>query len=328
MNYWTMSLIEDLKMEFKKLENEEQSRKVSASGIDTLYYFIDSDLLNYTGFHDLLSTALTDYEAGNIDKLMIIAGYRFLGYSNNFKWFSRIDSNLDGESIYKIGFKDYGSQRNLKDIWVQLEATGLYKYGVQNLVNMVKSDLIKQGLKIKSTHVSRLDLNIFVNYDFSDFEQNYISCKTYKDGRSGSTKINDEKLGQWRNKGSIETFYWGTKKGLTQLKIYNKLLELPKDGNSGIKQDIMKNYFNNCGFDLENEPLWNVEFTLKREVLKLYHIDSVDDAIAISSSVFADLCDRFRLLDVNERNIKYLQDKKIRIPTLPIWDYIKKNIPR
>lgn len=273
----------------------------SAAGIDTLYFFIKTDIENYAIFWRNIEEKTRAFktlekEDKQIYKSSILKDFMYLGSANNFEWFNKLDKKLNNYPRYRIGFKNFASQRNLNDIWIQLEATAIYKYSIKKLIKIIKNDLKNINIKWINETVSRADLNIFVNYDFSYFDTETMQTKAHH-----KSKIFDKN-------GKLETVYFGNKKSKIMLKIYNKTIELNDNKNSDIKRNIMKQYFIKNGLNI-NEIIFNIEFSLKREILKKYDINTIEELLNKANSLWNDLSSRWKILDKND---KYYNSKKNR----------------
>jgi len=62
---------------------------------------------------------------------------------------------------------------------------------------------------------------------------------------------------------------------------------------------------------------------MHREFLKNYSIDTIEDALQRSNSLFKMACELVRLIDIDSINEKQISSKNRRLAdTLPVWDYI------
>jgi len=106
-----------------------------------------------------------------------------------------------------------------------------------------------------------------------------------------------------------------------KLRVYDKLAELAKSS----KKELMLNYFGINGLDLE-EPIFNVEFELHREFLKQYGIDTIEDVLKRSVTLFHHAMDAIRLIDTSSISEKQLQTtNRNKALTLPVWEHIKQS---
>lgn len=278
------------------------------SGIDTLYYFMESNGAYDDFFIGMLEELDLQKEKGSYSfgksgpQQIDINGVR-LNYSGNPEGYHYFKDEM--EFVY-IGFKDTFKQRNLHDIRVKLQARGIYTLGIKPLIEYV--DSIVKNISNGNKHITRLDVNAFVDIDFSAL---YASMFATKKRFSGS--INKD----IRNSSVLETLYVG--KPPFRLRVYNKKKELLKSK----KSELMYEYLLNGGMD-KDKPIWNIEFEMHREFLKEFKILSVDDAIANAENLFKQACDYVRLVDISSiSEADMLNGHKNRASTLPVWEKIK-----
>ncbi len=278
------------------------------SGIDTLYYFMESNEAYDDFFVDMLEELDLQKEKGSYSfgksapQQIEINGVR-LNYSGNPEGYHYFKDEM--EFVY-IGFKDTFKQRNLHDIRVKLQARGIYTLGIKPLIEYV--DSIVKNISNGNKHITRLDVNAFVDIDFSALYASMFATK-----KRFSSSINKD----IRNSSVLETLYVG--KPPFRLRIYNKKKELLKSK----KSELMYEYLLNGGID-KDKPIWNIEFEMHREFLKEFKILSVDDAIANAENLFKQACDYVRLVDISSiSEADMLNGHKNRASTLPIWQKIK-----
>lgn len=282
---------------------------LTISGIDTMYYFYESNE-NYDDFFlDILDQL--DSAKGRFEK-------RFIEYSNNdlkisinnqlfeyngkaqgFYWFTQLDNFLT------IGFKDNMSNRGLNDIQVQFNSVGIYTLGIKALLRYV-NDLVKDvttGYK----PLTRVDLNIFVQADLS-----WIKKDMFVSRKRQYASIFKEIASKHR----LQTLYIGKKPFL--LRMYDKKEELKNSK----KRELMYEHFLNNGFNSEDD-IFNIEFEMHRGYLKTFNIDSVDDLLQRGEQLFKNCLDSIRLVDLNSvtDNTKN-QKNKNRALTHELWTHL------
>jgi len=289
----------------KKIED----LKVSC-GIDTLYYYYDIDLTNYIEFYNEIQENIKN----NIFKFDILD---FLGNASGYSWYKFSDNEI---TIARIGFKNYNKQRHIKDIYVQLDGSSIYYYGLENTIKKVDNYLTK-FLTIKSSHVSRIDLNIFTNTSFADLDTNWISTRSKSESQI-FTILNGKK---------IETIYFGKRANGKVLRIYNKIQEIKSDLDSQ-KNNILMNKLQKENllptdlFKLDDTILWNIELELHRKFLKKnYSIDTLEDMFKNVYSIWQQETERFKILYKQKKYQSYLKSDKNKIPELPIWLELKRS---
>ena len=276
------------------------------AGVDALYYHLKINFQHYTQFYN----------------------NSFLINALQFGPFTRISENWLKQYTYcelrnpsnnllmaRIGFKNLNTRDNLDSVQVQMDTYYMNTTGVLQSYYDVVEQIEALGLQVGKSKVSRIDLNTYVyGYDFSYLEYFHFStllrsdCKVYN-----------------RSKGKLETFYLGSRSsGAPYLRIYNKWSELMAKDEDQQKQSLIRYKFlkeYDIHLDID-KPLWNVEFELKREFLKSYKIDTVEQCLQSVNVLHSELMKRIRLMTKKRK----LDDRNTdRIPTSPIWETIGTN---
>lgn len=297
-------------------------------GIDTLYFFVET-------LSDFSTKLYHKIWASVLDGTFNRSGYNFLNFSGKTTgfvggWYMYFGP--DNIPLFKIGFKDPDKQKQVKNLYVQFLGSGIYSLGFFGLLEYVKfeiSDLLGHEVTNDSLFPSRVDLNAFVDgFDFGDldvkmFRTNFRKNLPIKDKRFEFLDI--DKSYEYRNRRAIETLYLGDhRKAPLYLKIYNKYLELNKEKHE-ISSLIKREFLKSQGF--ESEHLWQVEFTIKREVLLQYSIFTVSDLLLSADSLFKKLMLKNAFLGFDIETIeKYRQNQNLdRLPIHPIWQKIIDN---
>ena len=279
------------------------------SGIDTLYYFYESNDLYDDLFLDILDQ-LEDAK-GRFDKRDISysnkdikiqinkQAFTFNGKAQGFYWFTHIDE------YFTIGFKDHLTNRGLNDIQIQLNANGIYPLSLNALIKY--TDDLLAGFITGYKPLTRVDLNIFVQSDLS-----WISKEMFVARKRSYISIFKEIA----TKHQLQTLYIGKKPFL--LRLYNKAEELK----SSKKKDMMYEYLLNNGFDsLEN--VFNIEFEMHRNYFKSFKIDTVDDLLQRAELLFQDCLNAIRLVDLSTITDNTIDSKnKNRALTHPLWEHL------
>lgn len=279
------------------------------SGIDTLYYFYESNDLYDDLFLDIVDQ--TDEATGRFEKRHIPysnkdikiqinkQAFTFNGKAQGFLWFTHIDE------YFTIGFKDRLTNRGLNDIQIQLNANGIYTLSLNTLIKY--TDDLLAGFITGYKPLTRVDLNIFVQSDLS-----WISKEMFVARKRSYISIFKEIA----TKHQLQTLYIGKKPFL--LRLYNKTEELK----SSKKKEIMFEYFLNNGFDsLEN--VFNIEFEMHRDYFKSFKIDTVDDLLQRAELLFQDCLNAIRLVDLSTITDNTIDLKnKNRALTHPLWEYL------
>jgi len=272
------------------------------SGIDTLFYFYESNDLYDNFFLDILDQLedskgrfdKRDISYSNKDLKVAISNqvFEYNGKAQGFYWFTNLDNFLS------VGFKDTMTNRSLNDIQVQFNAVGIYTLGIKALLRYT-DDIFKEvttGYK----PVTRVDLNMFVQANLSWLEKDmFVSRK----------RIYTTHLKEISSKYRLQTLYIG--KAPFLLRLYDKKEELK----TSKKSELMYEYFLNNGFNKEDD-IFNIEFEMHRKHLKAYNIDTVDDLLI-------DSMDAIRLVDlstITENSINSQNRYKAEIH--PLWKYL------
>lgn len=184
-------------------------------GIDTLYCFLD---VIESAPKELYQTLWNSINVGSFSR----EHYHHLGFSgkkNGFigSWYSYI--GRDAIPLFRVGFKDPSKQKQVKNICIQFEASGIYSLGFHALLNFVKvefSHLLGFDVSNDNLFTSRVDLNAFIDgYDFS-----FIDADMFRHSFKGSKSIKDECLDEdctelesfeYRSRRGIETLYLGSR---------------------------------------------------------------------------------------------------------------------
>jgi hypothetical protein len=283
------------------------------SGIDALYYFAQSGG-NYDNYYMNIIDQIEDKKAEftalnyayNDNDIIITINDIDVKYSgmgrDGFLWFNH--------EFFRVGFKDAEKSQNIHNIRVQLNAIGIYTLGIESLLEYINTQLLKGSLlKPHNFPVTRIDVNMFVQHNFNYLRKEMILSKK----KTHSANIGERSTGY-----ELETYYVGKKPFL--LRIYNKNKEL--ESASSIKKEIMQNYFGINGLDIE-KSIFNVEFEFHREFLKQYAIDTIEDALRRSQSLFEMGCKFVQLIDISElTDAQINSSNRKRADILPIWKYI------
>lgn len=292
-------------------------------GIDTLYCFIDYNSLLYQNLYEKAS------------KKEDIEGFETLGYSGKSKgfvgtWYKRyIDSDVP---LYRIGFKDPKKQKFIKNIYIQLEATGIYYFNrnIIEIFEIIKQDLytlFEEKFLLQDFIVSRTDLNAFLcGIDLSCIKPDMFLSKARssliisKNDRNFINNFDDNEFIFDKNN-RTETVYIGSKKSPISLKVYDKLEEIKSKGFT--KSALIKEcFFRYYGL---YDNIWNIEYTLKREALKHYNIDNVSDLLKVCNTLWRELMSKYIFVgfDIDRINKLKAQKNQSRLKSHEIWNKLK-----
>lgn len=296
-------------------------------GIDTLYCFLDVIGLAPKELYQNLWNSVNN---GTFSR----ENYKHLGFSgkkNGFigAWYSYV--GREGIPLFRVGFKDPDKQKQVKNIFIQFEASGIYSLGFHNLLNFICSefsDMLNCDVTSSNLYTSRVDLNAFIDgYDFSTLDADMFrhSFKGSESIKAECIEYDDEieelESFEFRNRRGIETLYLGSRSSPIRMKIYDKLKELNIKNND--VASCVKRYFLYSN-GLRSDHVWNLEFTLKREVLEQYGVTTVSHLLILADSIFKDLMSRTVFLGYDLETIqKHRKLKHIsRLPPHAIWTKI------
>ncbi len=280
------------------------------NGIDSLYYFAESS----ENYDDLYLEILDqiediknkferkeiDFENSDIHIQINDIPLTYLGKKDAFYWFRDINE------FFRIGFKEELKRRNVNNIWVQLQGVGIYTIGIKSLVEFINNILLRH-YTTGFYPVSRVDINSFVQHDFSFINKEMFSTRKRK--YATISEIGSHK--------ELQTIYIGKNPFL--LRLYNKKEELKKSP----KKDLMYEYFLNNDFDI-NEPIFNIEFEIHRAHLRTFSIMTIDDLFQRVEYLFKQCMDDIRLIDISNITQRDIENNtKSRANTHPIWEHIK-----
>lgn len=284
------------------------------SGIDALQYFAMSGG-QYDRFYETLMDQIEDkkayfkklnYQYADNDIIVKIneieVQYSGMG-RDGFHWFYH--------EFFRVAFKDSEKSPNIQNIRVQVNAVGIYTLGLKSQIEYINKVFLKD-LTMNIFPITRIDVNMFVQHDFSYLRKEMILSKK---------KDHHANIAEHASAYELETYYVGKKPFL--LRIYNKRNELKQA--SQIKRELMHNHFGINGLDLD-QPIFNVEFEMHREYLKTFGIDTINDALLRAETLFKHACDQIRLLDLSTITEDQVNTpNRRRAETLPIWQHIKNS---
>lgn len=282
------------------------------SGIDALQYFAQSGG-QYDRFYESLMDQIEDkkayfkklnYQYADNDIIVKIndieVQYSGMG-RDGFHWFYH--------EFFRVAFKDSEKSPNIQNIRVQVNAVGIYTLGLKSQIEYINKVFLKD-LTMNVFPITRIDVNMFVQHDFSYLRKEMILSKK---------KDHHANIAEHASAYELETYYVGKKPFL--LRIYNKRNELKQA--SQIKRELMHNHFGVNGLDMD-QPIFNVEFEMHREYLKTFGIDTINDALLRAETLFKHACDQIRLLDLSTITEDQINTpNRRRAETLPIWKHIK-----
>jgi hypothetical protein len=282
----------------------------SVCGIDALYFYIKVDFSDYSNFYinHLLEGVLIN------DNFKLISH----DYSKQFTYLQySVCEECNDEQIYtkfcRIGFKNLNLRDGLDFIVVQMESTMLQRLSINEIKKELTSLLNSFNLVPLKFQLSRVDLNTYI-FDFS------FDWLTY-DFFSTKLKVNKS----YNNGSKLETITFGSRTNHLIFRIYNKKKELlTRDYEIAVLKEYLINlkYLKKYKTAPVYEDLWNIEVELKREQLKLYNIDTLDDLTSKINNLHSYLFNNVLRLLVRQKDVTKNDN---RLFTHTVWEHIISN---
>ena len=298
-------------------------------GIDTLYCFLDCSRIASKELYQNLWNSVNN---GSFQR----ENYRFLCFSgkkNGFIGGWYVYTGRGGIPLFRVGFKDPQKQKQVNNIFIQFYASGIYSLGLYGLLNFVKaefSDLLSFEVSNDDLILSRVDLNAFIDgYDFSKITADMFrhSFKFTEAIQKECLDISDDFQDSfsYSSRRGIQTLYLGNHHvSPLYMKIYDKNAELNKK-EADISSMVKRYFLQTNGFT--SDHVWNLEYTMKKEVLNQYGAFTVTHLLLMADSIFKDLMQRNSFLGYDLDTIQsYRNGKNIsKLSPHPIWQKILDN---
>lgn len=282
----------------------------TASGVDSAYYFVESNDEYKEFFHYSIFSVVEQTKESNggyipKDSLTITISdieFVYLGKDQGFYFFA------DRAGAFRVGFKDPDTNKGVHDIRVQLQGIGIYALGLTFLADYINCTILK-AISKPNYYITRADLNIFCQYDLgSIIDPEHIVTRKRKFER-----IIGKKKG-------YETLYIG--KPPARLRVYNKAIEID---HLSIKTHYLKRYLEPLGINVM-EPFWNFELECHRDFLKQYKISTLDDLLSNAEMLFHKMMEQIRLVDITSLTPKDVEANRLyKAPTHPLWNYLDQS---
>jgi hypothetical protein len=286
------------------------NRIATIPGVDALYYQLSVNMNDYIQFYTIESLNST----GRFTTLYAVFTRLSQDWTKQYTYFEMQDGQ--GRTVAKVGFKNLNTKDNLEPIVIQTDSYYMNVHGVEHTYFMIREQITELGLKVGASKIQRLDLNTYVYaYDFSYLEYYYFSTLI----RSNSKYYSGAK-------DKLTTFYLGKRSNGSSpfMRIYDKWQELKDMDKDKEKTTLIKYKFQEEHGILitEEEELWNVEFELKRELLKSYGVNTVEDFLASANTLHGHIMKRIRLLKKKRIDGDAHTEK---IQTATVWNKIEKE---
>lgn len=283
----------------------------SVCGLDALYFYIK---VNYFDYSDFFLNYLTRGLLESEEFTLLSKDYnsQFTYFQHNANILKNSDEGICPiQKIARIGFKNLNKKDNLDSIVIQMESNVLQQFNISDIKDYFTNLFQQFALEPLKFQLSRVDINTYVfDYDFSWINYGYFSTKLKK-----NEPIN--------NGNKLETFNLGSRGNGLFLRIYDKIKQLKtleySEGN--IKEHLIGlKYLYKYKKLPDYKSLWNVELELRREQLKTYRIDTLDDLEKNVNSLFKVIFSKsIRLLEEEQ---DMLNNNNNRILTHSVWSHI------
>ena len=288
-------------------------------GIDSLYYFADTtnDALYQSFFDNMLNLC----ENFSFDDFQATYRGSTSSKSSGFGgvWYSVTRGDC---LIARIGFKSGLIQRNVHNIFVQLDGESIYRNGLLDSISLVFDFLChfcsSPAVTQKNTDdliVNRADINAFISgWDFSIYNSpDYFKTPFYRQRLCPA--ISNDYCDLYYNANEMESIYFGTRGGSWRFKLYNKGLEIVSHLRSGARapaamaklcylvvNGLLKHASTHEEIIASN--CWNLEFSFKREFLKECGFYTVSAVLDNSQNLFNLGLNNIELLDADLSTIQ------------------------
>ena len=245
--------------------------------------------------------------------------------------------------IARIGFKSGLIQRNVHNVFVQLDGESIYRNGLLESIIIVFDFLCyfcsSPAVTQKNTDdliVNRADINAFISgWDFSSYNSPEQFKTPFKRQRLAPA-IADDYCDIYYNANEMESIYFGTRGGSWRFKLYNKGLEIVSHLRSGssrspsamaklcylIDNGLLK--YGSTHEEIIASNCWNLEFSFKREILKEFGLYTVSALLDNAKNLFVWGLDNIELLDADLDTIRIARanGNLCRLPVSSAWQSI------
>ena len=288
-------------------------------GIDSLYYFADTS--NDTLYQDFFENTLNLCADFSFDDFKAVYRGSTSSKTSGFGgvWYG---VSFGDCLIARIGFKSGLIQRNVNNIFVQLDGESIYRNGLLESIIIVFEFLChfcsSPAVTQKNTDdliVNRADINAFITgWDFGSYNSPEYFKTPFKRQRLAPA-IADDYCDIYYNANEMESIYFGTRGGSWRFKLYNKGLEIVSHLRSGerapsamaklcylIDNGLLK--YGSTHEEIIRSNCWNLEFSFKREFLKQCKLYTVSALLDNSQNLFNLGLEKIELLDADLSTIQ------------------------
>ena len=308
-------------------------------GIDSLYYFADTS--NDTLYQDFFENTLNLCADFSFDDFKAVYRGSTSSKTSGFGgvWYG---VSFGDCLIARIGFKSGLIQRNVNNIFVQLDGESIYRNGLLESIIIVFEFLChfcsSPAVTQKNTDdliVNRADINAFITgWDFGSYNSPEYFKTPFKRQRLAPA-IADDYCDIYYNANEMESIYFGTRGGSWRFKLYNKGLEIVSHLRSGARAPaamaklcyLVVNGLLKHGSTHEEiiaSNCWNLEFSFKREILKEFGLYTVSALLDNAQNLFVWGLDNIELLDADLSTIQKARSSGHlnRLPVSSAWQSI------
>ena len=312
-------------------------------GIDSLYFFADTS--NDTLYQDFFENTLNLCADFSFDDFKAVYRGSTSSKTSGFGgvWYG---VSFGDCLIARIGFKSGLIQRNVHNVFVQLDGESIYRNGLLESIIIVFDFLCyfcsSPAVTQKNTDdliVNRADINAFISgWDFSSYNSPEYFKTPFKRQRL-SPAIADDYCDIYYNANEMESIYFGTRGGSWRFKLYNKGLEIVSHLRSGssrspsamaklcylIDNGLLK--YGSTHEEIIASNCWNLEFSFKREILKEFGLYTVSALLDNSQNLFVWGLDNIELLDADLDTIRIARanGNLCRLPVSSAWQSIREK---
>ena len=302
-------------------------------GVDTLYFFADVFGELYRNFY---FKEIKDLEKDDFIRISELYSLEYIGYSGNpngfIGSFFRLYAAIDGHNypVTRIGFKNPDKQRNVLNCYCQIEGSSIYMFGITKTLFYILEFLNTSfdcSVDLSNCQASRVDVNAFVNYDFSSINKENFRTRLLAEKDSFGDGF------VYGTRGHTQTLYFGSRASKVGFKMYNKKLELGQNlsASSFVKQAFLCSAFGVSADDISylysDFQVWNIEFSFKREVLREFDACTVDKVLSKVLSLFEFGMDYVVFLGFDDEKIAKFKanNNQHLLKSCDLWQHIKNN---
>ena len=203
---------------------------------------------------------------------------------------------------YNLYIGKAAQPKSSPNVYLSITAKTLWLDGIDKALSWIAEDLkIIGGGSIKFVKVSRVDV-------CSDFlipgGLSYEFIRTHKITHNKKERI-------FLGHDQLQTCYIGDTKSPTELRIYNKGLEVTQEGTKLWFLDLWKRE--------TPDDIWRIEYQLRRDALKKSGINSIDDLRKKQTALWSDLTTKFFSLRMPDN------EKAERRTIHPFWHAVQQS---